>query len=926
MILFNRVSTYVKAPSFEAVDNTIDLIPGVTTVYNLSLIILKKIADIFSITKISKVLSKKSFYECITKAIPLYGQYEHLKTLIVKFKLFRSGEITSFSTHINPDDVIKGLNKGLISSFEVPNFMSFDLEFLEKAIEKKINIFKFATQMKIFEKTTPIQEAVLVEKMLKKDGLSIRFAPKQIKENPYFQNIAIKSDPRAVFEFNIDQINDESIVLSALDCFNKEELYCFFLLLSCELKKKHARAFLEKNGRILELIDAADQTRELVLVAVCENGLALEFVDPRFAKDEEINRKAFSSNPQAIQLVDKSFPFTQEEVYRLLDQDGSTIHFLPEPFKSDLNCKIRAVNSNPKCFLDLWREKSGSRLEIIFSLIKKEIDKDPFEVLLNCGYQYLISPEILRYLLAKTGPEDKGILMNALSRTIPLHFIHDILRTKPHFAPLFDEHPLINQANHFKDQFDKINLTATALDITHIEDESLITGYHLISCYHEINPELILRQRAFHSKAQARIKKRPWSEVFDKLLVYTSGKSTYQIIQEKYQAFRYNRGLVASHAEGSLQLQAYYTQIKQQLEIISAYIKDNPTDTGILDHLERGFSVCAGGIQAEIEQITDLYFTYPKDATLSYKIAKIINDFCNRATEAAISSRIDIATAHGALQISEGTSDVHYLNYLRYHLRHFLLQDPINDQYKPQSFPIERFTKFFSLFNVDAIIDDIHEKIKSSTALQDDFIQYLKENAHDIIPKDDLEVEVDIDEEDLLGKLSTLHTNRAIYNQVSACIDTYPPDKKARLNIWLTTDGNKETLKKIIQESDPSFNFLITHLNAFKTTKTAFFALKAELNLIKESIDQICDFSRSRVLEMAHEAATDESQIEEKIQEFILKNLEQGTKIINKKTLTEIIKHTGFISVVNLKKYEKAKASGSALRTSIFSAFGNFLY
>tara|TARA_X000000950_G_scaffold262185_1_gene333187 strand:+ start:2089 stop:2967 length:879 start_codon:yes stop_codon:yes gene_type:complete len=105
------------------------------------------------------------------------------------------------------------------------------------------------------------------------------------------------------------------------------------------------QAGLKANGLDLKLISNDVQTIDDVLAAVESNGLALEFINPKFANDENILLTAVKQNGAALEFVNQSVANEQPELYSKLVAEAikislSAYTFAPEDVLNDIRDKF----------------------------------------------------------------------------------------------------------------------------------------------------------------------------------------------------------------------------------------------------------------------------------------------------------------------------------------------------------------------------------------------------------------------------------------------------------------------------------------------------------------------------------------------------------------------------------------------------------
>ena len=99
--------------------------------------------------------------------------------------------------------------------------------------------------------------------------------------------------------------------------------------------------YITKSSRVIK---EEYMTYDIILVAVCQNGMALEFA-PDHLKDKNVYYEAISQNPMAMKFVNDS---SEDMNHYAVKKNGLSIKYISNPSEKTCNW---AIKNNPRSLL-----------------------------------------------------------------------------------------------------------------------------------------------------------------------------------------------------------------------------------------------------------------------------------------------------------------------------------------------------------------------------------------------------------------------------------------------------------------------------------------------------------------------------------------------------------------------------------------------
>ncbi|MCX6987321.1 MAG: DUF4116 domain-containing protein [Chlamydiae bacterium] len=141
-----------------------------------------------------------------------------------------------------------------------------------------------------------------------------------------------------------------------------------------EAADEYAMSFGEvsEDGMKLKDVPEACMDRIMVLAAVAQNGLALQFASEKLRADPDVVNIAVNQDPQAHQYADLPTMRAdrREKWVRLVTADGMKLNRAPDPLKQDRIVVLAAMNQNGLAFNHIPHDvKSGLRREALLAAV-----------------------------------------------------------------------------------------------------------------------------------------------------------------------------------------------------------------------------------------------------------------------------------------------------------------------------------------------------------------------------------------------------------------------------------------------------------------------------------------------------------------------------------------------------------------------------
>lgn len=647
-----------------------DHIPLVATVSNLAQALLKPLSPL--IIKCFKkgffhYLDQKSYKEIFLKMIPIVGQWITLTQTRLLGGLRQEPKSLIFQM------LITKIKSKQISFQDLPFLYRHELGFVKQAALNGIDV----SSSHLFDK----HEEIYVNCIKAHPHLAYKL------KNLHLQNVKdlFEKAPQALLYAPAEFFKYHDLMTLALQKLKPGEIGQLFYRLPYDTIQHHIRDTLKINGEILGLIPKHEQTKQHVLDAVGENGLALRHAAHQFRMSEDVIKVALDNTALALAYVPASL-LTQERFENAVAKDPLAWMYGTKEVKKDYELHLRSVMKNAKSDPVLFRKHSGCLEDIIIDMSKQAIDLK-LEDFHKIPHLFLFKDRMFYHLFHKFTTHEAKAFMGTHGALTPAYLKAKL--AKHHF----NIYTSLDSA--LKQDVERSNLSGSCV--------SVAPKHFSSSDYRIISGAFMISQHQEHLKHQnSDSEKGKWQDVFEAVL--KRNRYAYSL-EAKYRYFQEETSFPLSPQGEALKL--YFKQCKQHLSLIAGYLKKNPSDDVIYEHLMRGFGACAGGLLSELAQIAETYCGYEGQSSGLYRVAKIINDYAARQIEAT------------ALETYHNTSDVHNINRLRKEFERFFLEPAGPDALMARDFSDTHIFNFFSRFNATNVFQEIYER----ASLEDAFIK-----------------------------------------------------------------------------------------------------------------------------------------------------------------------------------------------------------
>ncbi len=168
---------------------------------------------------------------------------------------------------------------------------------------------------------------------------------------------------------NFSDFNDNKIFIQVARCFGD---FVFYIHDSLKKDREIISIAVQQDGRSLQFADKSlKKDREIVLAAVKQNGKALYFADESLKKDREIVLAAVKQHALVLECADESLKKNREIVLTAVKQYGLVLEFADESLKKDREIVLTAVQQQGRAlqFADGSLKKYR---EIVLTAIKQD--------------------------------------------------------------------------------------------------------------------------------------------------------------------------------------------------------------------------------------------------------------------------------------------------------------------------------------------------------------------------------------------------------------------------------------------------------------------------------------------------------------------------------------------------------------------------
>lgn len=146
--------------------------------------------------------------------------------------------------------------------------------------------------------------------------------------------------------------------MNLFDKFNLElkTISKLFKLEIKNLKKSKSKIKeLSKNGLLLENYPELQNDKDFVLIAVRQNGLALQFASEELRSDKEVVLEAVNENGFALQFASEELKENKDVVLVAVNENGEVSEIISEELRGDKDVKFE-VNKQFEIFLNNCRK------------------------------------------------------------------------------------------------------------------------------------------------------------------------------------------------------------------------------------------------------------------------------------------------------------------------------------------------------------------------------------------------------------------------------------------------------------------------------------------------------------------------------------------------------------------------------------------
>ena len=292
----------------------------------------------------------------------------------------------------NDEDVIlKVIGKDMLLINGFPNNLRNNKDFILRAVKVNCFALKYASDSLKDDK-----EVVL--KAIENNADAIKYASDRLKDNKEVMLKAVEHDGNALMyafylrddkevvlkaiENNIDAIkyasdrlkHDKDVILKIMEIDKDSDISSYF---TDELKddKEVMLIAVENNGFMLKYAsDKLKDDKDIVLKAVNQNGLALIYASDRLKNDKEVVLKAIESNTYAIEYASDELKKDKDIILKLIEKDGNGFvypAYFTDELKDDKEFMLKAIERNALLLID-----ASNRLKDDKDVVLKAVNKN----------------------------------------------------------------------------------------------------------------------------------------------------------------------------------------------------------------------------------------------------------------------------------------------------------------------------------------------------------------------------------------------------------------------------------------------------------------------------------------------------------------------------------------------------------------------
>lgn len=241
-----------------------------------------------------------------------------------------------------------------------------DREVVHMAVERSAKALQFASKA--------LQgDLRLVQLAMSQDPTAFRSAGRLAQQDPVVAKRAIDADPDlmkfchpdlyANKRFMKQCVQRDASLLRYATCKLDREMYEAALQQDGkQLDRELCVAALQQDGLLLEWMPSRDagpgcDDTHLVLLAVMQNGMALEFATDRLQNDVQLALEAVARDARAIQFVKK-----KSVICQLVKEHPDALKHVANPWRDDMDVVQMAYNSDPQSLIHVFEPQVAMKM------------------------------------------------------------------------------------------------------------------------------------------------------------------------------------------------------------------------------------------------------------------------------------------------------------------------------------------------------------------------------------------------------------------------------------------------------------------------------------------------------------------------------------------------------------------------------------
>jgi hypothetical protein len=762
----------ILSKSFIVLSQTADYIPLAATVSNLAQVIFKAIMDVAHLKPTCgyfHTISEKNYLELFLKMLPLIGQFYATKEAIITGHVF----------HLPPQSfqnvAITHVLSGKLSLSSLPIYYLKNRTFIEHAAKAGVDVsdtYFFKNDLFIFKEC------------LKKNP---RTFFKQV--NPQFVN---HSEIKEMVKTNVDLLKsmplcfqaDQDLIEHAILKLADDDLYKFMASNSKAFTTHFHRISndtvlkaLKKSYKILSLIPLRTQSEHHVRAAISSNGLAIKFAAARWQNNISIVHAALEQNPMALEFVNVD-NVSSALFEKCVEKNPLSWAFGSLTHQRNIELRLKAISKNSKADIRLYKAHSGNKEAMIVDLASLLFQENPFAIF-TIPFPYCLNSKVLQALLDHCPHDQKQAVLQQLQSALPDSFLHRLQENN------YSLYAALDTATR-STIVDPSNLSGACILLKLTEDEDSVFGHSISPSFRKISKDFMIAQKAIHASNRWKpTEAKSWQDAFAIMRRHAS-MAELTAIEEKYNAFYYERPFFASAQGGTVTLQEYFKQNKLYLCQIAGYIQANPTDRAVIRNLIDAFQVCAGGIMSQLSQLVETYCEFSGNPPLEYRLGKLAQRLAARSVQ------------HCAFTTYR-SNDVHVINRLAEHFNSFYLDRAVHDVFGGYAVNATHQRAFFDAFNAQSLVDEVYDECKASKTFKESLVAFVKGHSEKFA-EDDFEDKRDEAEEIIFRDIKTLEERFARYEEFNTKVSVLPKEMQDIINTRIRQSGQPAMINTVLNQ------------------------------------------------------------------------------------------------------------------------------